>query len=460
MTDFRHRHVLVACARWEEDDIIEWVEYHRSLNFDHIYIYSNDDDPFVLYNRLLPYLAGDDAYVTYRHWTDVGGQVGMYLHFLRHHAQEAEWAMFLDIDEFLVLKNVDDIRVFLEPYEADWDSVQFNWAAYGGAGRQFRNKRGVLLNITRRAVGIDQHIKNIFRTSAVTAEQASEGYAATRYPFLHGWDAYDLPGLRICDVLGQVQPDYSREFPRNAAQIIAQPGYAKAVLSKAYVAHFQFKAEEDFVRRAQRGGFANQKIWREAYEDGRYLRYVTNHSAVEDLYLYNYWAARPAAEILPMPYSGDGPYDLGRFKPTFQSSYYPFQPDDERASSQAGNDGVITGGFGLHTGLEDEPWWMVDLLEACMIYEIRVYNRLSAECEDRAETIRVDVSLDRENWVAVFDPEPPVRFGGIDGTELRIGVPVPEEARYVRVSLRARAYLHLDEVEVIGRRSADPPSSP
>ena len=31
-----YRTAIVACARWEEDNILEWVTYHRSLGFEHI----------------------------------------------------------------------------------------------------------------------------------------------------------------------------------------------------------------------------------------------------------------------------------------------------------------------------------------------------------------------------------------------------------------------------------------
>jgi hypothetical protein len=52
---------LVACARWEEHDIVEWIEYHLSIGVDHFYIYSNDDTPLTLFNRLHPgeYCSGE-----------------------------------------------------------------------------------------------------------------------------------------------------------------------------------------------------------------------------------------------------------------------------------------------------------------------------------------------------------------------------------------------------------------
>ena len=36
---------IVACARWEDPYVAEWVTYHLDLGFDHIYLHCNDDDP-------------------------------------------------------------------------------------------------------------------------------------------------------------------------------------------------------------------------------------------------------------------------------------------------------------------------------------------------------------------------------------------------------------------------------
>jgi len=32
----KHKFSLVACARWEEKDILEWIDYHRLIGVDHI----------------------------------------------------------------------------------------------------------------------------------------------------------------------------------------------------------------------------------------------------------------------------------------------------------------------------------------------------------------------------------------------------------------------------------------
>jgi hypothetical protein len=78
----KHHFSLVACARWEEMQIQEWLEYHKSIGFDHVYLYSNDDDPTRLFRAVAPYTYGTEPFVTFRHWPCVGEQVPIHLHFL------------------------------------------------------------------------------------------------------------------------------------------------------------------------------------------------------------------------------------------------------------------------------------------------------------------------------------------------------------------------------------------
>jgi len=36
--NYKYKKSLVSCARWENQYIVEWVNYHKSIGFDHIYI--------------------------------------------------------------------------------------------------------------------------------------------------------------------------------------------------------------------------------------------------------------------------------------------------------------------------------------------------------------------------------------------------------------------------------------
>ena len=65
-----------------------------------------------LFRAVAPYAYGADPFITFQYWPAVGQQIEIYLHFLKTFKHETEWFSFLDIDEFFVLKGVDNIAAF------------------------------------------------------------------------------------------------------------------------------------------------------------------------------------------------------------------------------------------------------------------------------------------------------------------------------------------------------------
>jgi FkbM family methyltransferase len=107
--------------------------------------------------------------------------------------------------------------------------------------------------------------------------------------------------------------------------------------------------------------------------------------------------------------------------------------------------GQKTGSYGFHTEIEDCPWWKVDLHDTYEITEIVVFNRIDAAAH-RSSSVIVSIGTDEFNWQIVHNQQSVV-FGGIDGNPLRVSVP-RERARFVKIQLATKDYLHLDEVEI------------
>ncbi len=286
----KHKFSLVACARWEENDILEWLDYHRVIGIDHVYLYSNDDDASTLKEAIGPHLDGPRPFVTYWHWhPSKGRQVHMYLHFLSERRFETEWLCFLDIDEFLVIKGHNDLPRFMAPLEARFDAVYFNWVFYGAGGRRTRQPGSVLMGLTRRNCRVNCHTKNFVRASFADPQKVRPRFDAGAPAFWHFWDDYCLPGLRVCDVLGVPLLHYTDKWPERALALVGRPGFQDHALATAYVAHFQFKSEADFLRRVARGGNASQQVWLKVFEEGRHEALLAENDAVPDTYLRDFW---------------------------------------------------------------------------------------------------------------------------------------------------------------------------
>ena len=449
----KYRFSLVACARWEETQIQEWVEYHKSIGFSHIYLYSNDDDPIALFRAIAPYAYGPDPFVTFRHWPAVGQQVEIYLHFLDTFKHETEWFSFLDIDEFFVLKGLDNIAAFMQEYEATVDCLYFNWVIYGHAGRARREDVPTLTSYMRRAREPDIHTKMLCRAASIDAAaiRRSLGEGA----FWHFLDNYDLPELRCRDVLHSSMAGYSADFPASARPFTAREGFAEAVLRRAYIAHFQFKSEEDFLRRWRRGGFENGGYWRAAYETGVYRSILIPNNEVYDTYLAEYWHRYTATAMRfgLRARNNSLPYDnIALNKPSRQSSVFEpdgVEPPPSRVSG-AGNNGVRTGFYGFHTRFEMRPWWIVDLLAPHRIAEIHIYNRRDQPpVAARANEMDVLASDDGCTWITLLSRIASEPFG-LDGSPLVVFGGPATSSRFILLRLRSAGYLHMDEVEVYG----------
>jgi hypothetical protein len=449
----KYRFSLVACARWEETQIQEWVEYHKSIGFDHVYLYSNDDDPAPLFRAIAPYAFGPNPFVTFRHWPRVGEQLEIYLHFLDTFRVETEWFSFLDVDEFLVLKRLDNISAFMREYEASVDCLYFNWLIYGHSGKLRRDDSPTLTSYLRRAQKLDIHTKMICRSAAVDPDAIRQGMG--RGAFWHFLDNFALPGLRCVDVLHGAMDGYSTDFPTSAEPFLQRAGYSEAVINKAYVAHFQFKSEEDFLRRWKRGGFTNGDQWRAVYETGTHKALLAVNNVVYDSYLAAYWHRYTAPALrfsVEPPYGSPPHHNVALHKPSFQSSAYE-PPAGEAAGgtlSGGGNNGLRNGTFGFHTLYQPQPWWILDLLGPHRINEIHIYNRPGDPAiAARANELDVLLSVDGDHWMTVLSRTAIEPFG-VDGTPLVVPTSPALPYRFVMLRLRGTNCLHLEEVEVYG----------
>ena len=129
-------------------------------------------------------------------------------------------------------------------------------------------------------------------------------------------------------------------------------------------------------------------------------------------------------------------------KRTMQSSWINGRPEVEPWGEAV--TGVVTGRGSFHTELDEQPWWMVDLNDEVLIEEVRVFNRM--DVMERADGIIVSLSLDLRDWHEV-GRHTGASFGGADGNPLVVGV--GQIARFIRLELPRREYLHLDQVQVL-----------
>jgi hypothetical protein len=135
--------VIVAIIKDEASYIPEWIEYHRSIGFEHFVIFNNDSTDDIR-GVVAPYQAlGVATLIDWPNfqtlsaaerrtgWFEQDVAYGAAVRFLR---DVAEWVAFIDIDEFIVLK--DPARQSIQQIVAGLGvpAMPMYWRNFGSSG--------------------------------------------------------------------------------------------------------------------------------------------------------------------------------------------------------------------------------------------------------------------------------------------------------------------------------------
>lgn len=141
---------LVCVAKNEDNYIQEWIDYHKKLGFDDIFIYQNDWDFEISSPNVISIKTFGKAI-----------QVDTYQNFIRNYKDQYDWAAFIDVDEFLVLKKHQNIKDFITEF-GHGPSIAVNWVVFGDNNHiKVEGDFSVLKRFTKRQNSSNPHIKSI-----------------------------------------------------------------------------------------------------------------------------------------------------------------------------------------------------------------------------------------------------------------------------------------------------------
>ncbi|EHH68006.1 discoidin domain-containing protein [Gluconobacter morbifer] len=442
---YKYKYSIMTCCRWEYNNISEWISYHKELGFNHIYIYCNDDDPRDLYTNCIPFLSEENKYVTFIHCTEVGNQAGMILDFLKRFKNETEWITFLDIDEFFLLRNVDNVGNFMSKFQED-DAVYFNWSMFGTNSFEKRPEGSVLLNYFYREETLHPLTKVISKTKIYSDQWIEKNPSDSIH---HGISNY-LINFKCVNVIGKSINDIiggdADNFIENQAKYLSNN--SNQIRSVAVVNHYFMKSNEDFIRRWQRSvskTFSNQKIWKDAFDSGKYKE-IIKLSNVKDTYLRDFWRKKTSGAFQIT--IGDKSVIISKGKKCTQSSISEWSKGsslEEDATFLV--EDVKESAYNNHTSLEDNPWWMIDLESIKEIKEIKIYNRNdSVLISERIKNIAIYFSNFGDEWrnkISISD----INWG--DENILLVNLMEnPIDARFLKIEVVGENFLHFRGVEI------------
>lgn len=172
MTDIqpKNKQKIACCAIMKNESpyIHEWVAHYTSLGFDQIFVYENDSSDRTA--TLLKTLDKSGS-LTFTPWPSLdkkSPQISAYEDAISR--TDADWMLFCDADEFLVLNKHEDVHQFMEGFGDDVSSVCLNWRIFGSSGHEKRTKGLVLERFQQCSepdFPINRHVKSFVRPSAV-----------------------------------------------------------------------------------------------------------------------------------------------------------------------------------------------------------------------------------------------------------------------------------------------------
>jgi hypothetical protein len=141
--------------------------------------------------------------------------------------------------------------------------------------------------------------------------------------------------------------------------------------------------------------------------------------------------------------------NIARGKPATQSSVSEFSRNMAlRGDAGGAVNGLVTGTYGFHTGLDDPPWWMVDLEARYRLAEIWIFNRLDSPTT--LQHLSMYLSANGRDWTLLADHSSDGNIGGAWGEPLIVTFGGNTAARFFRIELAGPGVLHLDQVKIFG----------
>jgi len=200
-----------------EKHIEEWATHHLSIGFDFICIFDHKSDQ--------PIQPFDDARVKVIR-CEMNNPVKM---FLMNEAikiarlNKADWFIYLDADEFIILNQFANIKEMLNRFKHA-HSLCLNWLMFGTSGH-IKEPPGLIMdNYTRSALMLDQHVKTFVRTGEVI--QSGNPHF------------YDIRN-----------PSKSRNLKNQVVSGPFNPNMGKYTDAPAYIAHYIYQSEETYINR-------------------------------------------------------------------------------------------------------------------------------------------------------------------------------------------------------------------
>lgn len=332
------KYLVCACAKNENNYLVEWVEHYLKLGFDKIIICDNNDDDS-LEGVLAKYIS--NGTVELFNCRGFGSfQVQFYSMFCTE--GNYKWCAYFDCDEFLELGTYSNIKDYLATKENDI-CISFNWLMYGSNGERSKKEGGVQERFKLPVSPITMFTENCFVKSIVRGGDFFKSGC-----WFNGSHIPTTEPMFWHNVGGYYQSN-------NNSHMYFTPRY-----KEGYLKHYYTKSFEEWVNKAGRG-----------WPDGTDVLKMKNYFVLKD------WADLPLDQMRRGLFSDEKNYcSQGYVDMLNNFDVIKILNSNERVYA------LILGAFNLmynttgHTFCVGDPHIDDNLYNILFEYAIRTGNRL------------------------------------------------------------------------------------
>jgi hypothetical protein len=219
-----NRVYLFTNAR-DEPNIAEWIVHHLLLGFDKIVVFDHlSKDPIA--SKLINNFEG--KVIIKR----IGGVGNIKLPLMKKavilsEKENADWMLYLDADEYLLLNACDNIKIFLDCYKFA-DALGVNWLMFGSSNHVKQPEGLITENFLMSEPRIDQHVKSFVRPSEVINILNPHYYVINN------------PNKYYATTNNRMNMSAFNRVPKIFTKV------------SAYIAHYVIQSEEEYYRRKGR----------------------------------------------------------------------------------------------------------------------------------------------------------------------------------------------------------------
>jgi len=155
--------VIVFTNARDEPHILEWISHYLNLGFDHVFVYDHKST-IPISSLLAPKTPSKTNPVNRITVTRLDDDISNMKNTLMRRAIDIsrqkgfDWMLYVDVDEFLYLKNAINVKSFLSNY-SEYDQVGINWLMFGTNFMTIEPKGTLIEKYTRTGAVLNKHIK-------------------------------------------------------------------------------------------------------------------------------------------------------------------------------------------------------------------------------------------------------------------------------------------------------------